>query len=127
MAFAAARMIKDKKEQAEKDLKKQKKANNIKKDKSKAKLHLSEEQIGDYKEVFQLFDKDQDGILSFSECSMALHTLGLRFTEQKTLRLITSVSEDAEHFTVEFNEFLVMMNKQEEENLDMDALMEAFK
>ena len=108
-----------------------------------AKLHLSEEQIGDYKEVFQLFDKDQDGILSFSECSMALHTLGLRFTgnnpcdntrkkcmlfqEQKTLRLITSVSEDAEHFTVEFNEFLVMMNKQEEENLDMDALMEAFK
>ena len=41
-------------------------------------LHLSEEQVADFKEVFQLFDKDQDGVLSFSELSLVINTLGQR-------------------------------------------------
>jgi len=34
--------------------------------------------ISDYKEVFQLMDKDQDGIISFQELSLALRALGQR-------------------------------------------------
>ena len=41
----------------------------------------------EYKEVFQLFDKDEDGVLSFSELSSAINTLGHRHSgiEEQTL------------------------------------------
>ena len=41
-------------------------------------LHFSEEQVADYKEVFLLFDKDQDGVISFSELNLVINTLGQR-------------------------------------------------
>ena len=41
---------------------------------------LSLAQISDYKEVFHLFDKNQDGVLSFSELGQAMQTLGHRIT-----------------------------------------------
>ena len=40
--------------------------------------NLVEEQVAEYKEVFMLFDKDQDGVLSFSELGTAMKTLGQR-------------------------------------------------
>ena len=39
---------------------------------------LSKAQLSDYKEVFQLFDKNEDGVLSFSELGQAMQTLGHR-------------------------------------------------
>ena len=45
---------------------------------SQDELQLSDEQVSDCKEVFQLFDKDQDGVLLFSELCQAINTLGQR-------------------------------------------------
>ena len=39
---------------------------------------MSKAQLSDYKEVFQLFDKNEDGVLSFSELGQAMKTLGHR-------------------------------------------------
>ena len=39
---------------------------------------LEEDQDAEYKEVFMLFDKDQDGVLSFAELCTAMKTLGQR-------------------------------------------------
>ena len=39
---------------------------------------LSKEQISDYKELFILFDKDTNGVLSFTELGTAMKTLGQR-------------------------------------------------
>ena len=39
---------------------------------------LTEEQVAEYKEVFMLFDKDQDGVLTFSELGTVMRTLGHR-------------------------------------------------
>ena len=41
--------------------------------------------------------------------------------------MVRSVSEDKVNYTIEFNEFLMMMSKQEEEEMNMESLMEAFK
>ena len=41
--------------------------------------------------------------------------------------MVRPVSEDKLYFTIEFNEFLRMMSKQQEEEINMDALIEAFK
>ena len=42
--------------------------------------NLSEEKILEYKEVFKLFDRDEDGVLSLHELGVVLRTLGLRLT-----------------------------------------------
>ena len=39
---------------------------------------LTKKQISDYKELFLLFDKNEDGVLSFTELGVAITTLGLR-------------------------------------------------
>ena len=39
---------------------------------------LSKEQLSDYKELFILFDKDENGVLSFAELGTAMKTLGQR-------------------------------------------------
>ena len=41
--------------------------------------------------------------------------------------MVRSVSEDKVYNTIEFNEFLQMMSKQEEEEINMVSLMEAFQ
>ena len=41
--------------------------------------------------------------------------------------MVRSVSEDKLYDTIEFNEFLKMMSKLQDEEINMDALIEAFK
>ena len=41
--------------------------------------------------------------------------------------MVRSVSEDKLYDTIEFNEFLLMMGKHQDSEINMDALMEAFK
>ena len=43
------------------------------------------------------------------------------------LKMVRSVSEDKLYDTIEFNEFLQMMSKQQEDDINMTALVEAFK
>ena len=39
---------------------------------------LSSEVVADLKEVFMLFDKDEDGVLTFSELEVVMKCLGQR-------------------------------------------------
>ena len=39
---------------------------------------LVEEQVAEYKEVFMLFDKDEDGVLAFHELELVMKALGQR-------------------------------------------------
>ena len=47
--------------------------------------------------------------------------------EKTLLKMVRSVSEDKLYDTIEFNEFLQMMSKQQEDDINMNALVEAFK
>ena len=42
--------------------------------------HLSNEVVSEFKEVFMLFDKDEDGVLTFPELSIVMKSLGQRPT-----------------------------------------------
>ena len=41
--------------------------------------------------------------------------------------MVRAVTEDQVHFSIEFNEFLKMISRKEEEHLQLDCLVEAFK
>ena len=43
---------------------------------------LSKELVSDLKEVFMLFDKDEDGVLTFSELEVVMKCLGQRKSGQ---------------------------------------------
>ena len=91
-----------------------------------------------------LFDRDSDGVLSFTECVTALHTMGYRISgllppslppslsnvvspDKTVLEMVRAVSEDDIYFSIEFNEFLKMISRKEEDHLQLDCLVEAFK
>lgn len=106
---------------------------------------LTDEQVAEFKEVFMLFDKDEDGVLTFPELNVVMKSLGQRpsgnikcfknmkcisnvtfSTEKELLRMVREVSEDRIYDTIEFNEFLQMMSKQQR-NYTQDSLRDAFR
>ncbi|XP_023343408.1 calmodulin-A [Eurytemora carolleeae] len=92
-----------------------------------AEWKLSDEQVAEFKEVFMLFDRDEDGVLSFQELQVVMKSLGQRPTEEELLAAVREVSEDYIYDTVEFNEFLQMMAKQQDLTHSADAVAEAFR
>jgi len=88
---------------------------------------LSKEYLADLKEVFMLFDKDEDGVLSFSELEVVMKCLGQRPSEQELLAMVREVSQDKLYDTVEFNEFLIMIAKQKKLDITLEDLIEAFR
>lgn len=89
--------------------------------------NLTTEQIADWKEVFMLFDRDEDGVLSFQELQVVMKSMGQRPTEEDLLEKVRSVSEDYLYDTVEFNEFLILMSKQQATAFTREDLLSSFK
>ena len=56
-----------------------------------------------------------------------MQALGQRLELVELLLMVKQVSEDQSYNTIEFNEFLQMISRQETENLHPDLLVEAFK
>ena len=49
------------------------------------------------------------------------------FTEKELLTMVRAVSEDQIYDTIEFNEFLQMMSKQQKDGMNEDSLKDAFR
>ena len=47
--------------------------------------------------------------------------------DRKVLQLVKAVTEDRVNFSIEFNEFLKLISRQEEDNIQLNSLLEAFK
>ena len=117
---------------------------------------LSKEYLADLKEVFMLFDKDEDGVITFTELEVVMKCLGQRpsgwlvfmftedakdpvllknylkfkldnFIEEELLAMVREVSQDKLYDTVEFNEFLTMIAMQKKHEVTHEDLVEAFK
>merc|ERR1711874_222036 len=63
---------------------------------------LSAEQVAELKEVFMLFDRDEDGVLSFQELQLVMKSMGQRPPEDALLESVREISEDYIYDTIEF-------------------------
>ena len=57
---------------------------------------LTNTEISDYKELFMLYDKDEDGVLSFTQLCLAFRTLGVRIQGERTFigyRMRTNIGD----------------------------------
>lgn len=71
---------------------------------------LQEMGVGDLKEAFELFDKNHDGKISSDELGCVLRSLGLEYKQEEVDEMIKNADTN-ENGSVEYDEFLVMMQK----------------
>lgn len=71
---------------------------------------LQEMGVGDLKEAFELFDKNHDGKISADELGCVLRSLGLEYKQEEVDEMIKNADTN-ENGSVEYDEFLVMMQK----------------
>jgi len=88
---------------------------------------LTDEQIEEFREAFALFDKDGDGSITTKELGTVMRSLGQNPTEAELQDMINEVDADGSG-TIDFNEFLAMMEKKALNSGDTEEeLKEAFK
>merc|ERR1719181_735538 len=69
---------------------------------------LSNEQIAEIQEAFNIFDVDQSGSIDYRELKAAMKALGVVVKKDELKKMITDVDADGSG-SVEFPEFLQMM------------------
>ena len=88
--------------------------------------HLTEEQIAEFKEAFQIFDKDGDGSITTKELGTVMRSLGQNPSEEELKIMIEEVDADGSG-TIDFKEFLGLMARKMKETDTEEELIEAFK
>ncbi len=88
--------------------------------------HLTEEQIAEFKEAFQIFDKDGDGMITTKELGTVMRSLGQNLSEDELKAMIEEVDTDKSG-TIDFREFLGLMAWKMKESGIEEELIEAFK
>ena len=88
--------------------------------------NLTDEQIAEFKEAFQIFDKEGDGSITTKELGTVMRSLGQNPSDDEIRQMIIDVDEDKSE-TIDFKEFLGLMAKKMKENDSEDELIEAFK
>merc|ERR1712127_1153062 len=69
---------------------------------------LSEEQIEEIREAFNLFDTDHSGSIDYRELKAAMRALGFEVKKEELKKMITDIDADGSGH-IEFPEFLEMM------------------
>ena len=78
------------------------------------------------KELFQIFDKDNDGFITFKELTTIMRSLGLNPTENELQEISKNYDRQATG-KIEFNEFFNLIQQRLKEPKSEDELIEAFK
>ena len=89
------------------------------------KQELTQEQIAEFREAFNIFDKDGDGHITVKELGSVMRSLGQYPSQRELEEMVAEVDTDGNK-TVEFTEFLDMMAKQLVEKAIEDEVKEAF-
>ena len=88
--------------------------------------NLTDEQIIEFREAFQAFDKDGSGSITTIELGTVMRSLGQNLNESEIKEIIDEVDED-KNGTIDFHEFLSLMARKMKILDKEDELLDAFK
>merc|ERR1712134_187449 len=94
--------------------------------KKKAKGGLSEEQIEEIREAFNLFDADNSGAIDVRELKAAMRALGFEVKKEELKKMISDIDNDG-NGSIEFQEFLEMMTGKMGEKDTREDIEKVFK
>jgi len=86
---------------------------------------LSEAQVAEIKEAFELFDIDGSGTIDAKELNTAMRALGMEASADEVRKMIEDIDKDGSG-TIDFDEFLTMMSARVENADSREAQMKLF-
>lgn len=87
---------------------------------------LTDAQIQDFRNIFDLLDLDKGGSISQKELRHLLASLGMKVTKEEVLAMIASVDEDKSG-EIDFDEFLKIICCDINEDYTQEEVLQAFK
>merc|ERR1712167_556951 len=87
---------------------------------------LSDEQKGELREAFDLFDTDGSGAVDSSELHTAMKALGFEPKKEEIAKMVREMDKDGDA-TVDFEEFCVMLAEKMNQKDGKEELMKGFK
>merc|ERR1711998_726425 len=94
--------------------------------KKKSKGGLTEEQIEEIREAFNLFDADNSGAIDVRELKAGMRALGFEVKKEELKKMISDIDNDG-NGSIEFQEFLEMMTGKMGEKDPREDIEKVFK
>merc|ERR1740117_2120048 len=91
-----------------------------------AKHGLTQDQVEEIKEAFDLFDTDGSGSIDVNELKVAMKALGMDAKSEEIRKLINDIDTDGDG-TIDFDEFLAMMTARKQGEDTREDLIKVFK
>ena len=88
--------------------------------------NIPEEKRKDYKNAFEIFDKNKDGKISKNDLENILRFFNINPSKEELNEMITEIDLDGDN-NIEFEEFIIFMNKRNFETNTEDEILNAFK
>jgi centrin-1 len=93
---------------------------------ARAEKGLSQDQIDEIQEAFNLFDVESSGSIDYRELKAAMKALGVQVKKEELRKMITDVDADGSG-SVEFPEFLTMMTAKMNDNDSREEVGKVYK
>ena len=92
------------------------------------KLDIPEDKIAEYKEAFDMFDKDGGGTISANEIVKIMKNFGYPIKKSEAQKMIADIDDNGDG-ELDFEEFVTLMEKQINyvEETDEELVLRAFK
>ena len=87
---------------------------------------LSAEQIQEFRQAFDIMDRNQDGVITVDDLAAVMRAIGQSPTHQELQDMIREVDADGNE-NIDFTEFLALMSRQMRQSDIEDELREAFR
>lgn len=82
--------------------------------------------LREYKDAFEMFDKDKDGSITAKELAMVMKSLNQEPTDADVEEMINEVDVNG-NGKIEYEEFVIMMNKRIKETDTEEEVINAFR
>lgn len=92
----------------------------------KQRMHLSEDDIREFREIFNLVDSDGSGAISCKELEQLVESVGMKLTPQELQEMINDMDKD-QSGEIEVDEFVSILCKDLALDYSADEITNAFK
>ena len=87
---------------------------------------IPQERRLEYKDAFEMFDKNKDGKITIMELANVMRSLNLDPTEEELKEMIDEVDLDG-NGEIDFEEFVTLMNRRSKETDTEEVILNAFR